>query len=101
MFRSREDVTAEREGWKSEVKDWRVFKAAIWEGSERKLESMVEGAGGSEGRDGRRTALSGGGRRRDSQVWRSACRLHQGLVLTVRRWGLVHTGLFGAQGLVS
>lgn len=68
---------------------------------------MVEGSGGSEGRGGRRTALSGGGRRRDSQVWRSACRLDQGLVsviaflLMFRRRGVVHTGLFGAQGLVS
>ena len=39
---------------------------------------MLEGAGGSEGRGGRRTALSGGGRRRDSQVWRSVCRLDHG-----------------------
>ena len=39
---------------------------------------MVEGAGGSEGRGGRRIALSGGGRRRDSQVWRSVCRLGSG-----------------------
>lgn len=39
---------------------------------------MVEGSGGSEGRGGRTRALSGGGRRRDSQVWRSVCRLHHG-----------------------
>lgn len=79
----REDVTAEREGWKSEVEDWRVSKAAVWEGSERRLESMVDGAGGSKGRGGRRTALSGGGRRRDSQVWRSACRLYYGTVSVI------------------
>lgn len=42
---------------------------------------MVEGTGGSEGRGGRRTALSGGGRRRDSQVWRSVCRLDYGTLL--------------------
>ena len=64
----REDVSAGKEGWKSEVKDWRVSKAAVWEGEERRVGSMVEGAGGEEGRGGRRTALSGGGRRRDSHV---------------------------------
>lgn len=68
MLCMREDVTAAKEGWKSEVKDWSVSNAAVWEGSERRLGSMVEGAGGSEGRGGRRTALSGGGRRRDSHV---------------------------------
>lgn len=78
MLWMREDVTAERDGWKSEVKDWSVVNAAVWEGEERRLESMVEGAGGEEGRGGRRTALSGGGRRRDSQVWRSVCRLYYG-----------------------
>lgn len=78
MLWRREDVIAKREGWKSEAKDWRVSNAAVWEGSERRLESMVEGAGGSEGRGGRRIALSGGGRRRDSQVWRSVCRLDHG-----------------------
>ncbi len=75
MLWRREDVIAEREGWKSEVKDRSVSRAAVWEGSERRLESMVEGAGGSDGRGGRRMALSGGGRRRDSQVWRSIFRL--------------------------
>ena len=75
MLWRREDVIAETDGWKSEVKDWRVSNAAVWEGSERRLESMVEGAGGSKGRGERRTALSGGGRRRDSQVRRSVCKL--------------------------
>lgn len=37
----RDDVMAEREGWKSEVKDWRVSRAAVWAGSERRLESMA------------------------------------------------------------
>lgn len=92
MVLRREDVRAGREGWKSEVKDWRVSKAAVWEGSVRRFESMVEGAGGSEGRGGRRMALSGGGRRRDSQVWRSACSLERDILLVVdaflreRRW---------------
>lgn len=80
MLWRREDVVAEREGWKSEMNDWRVSSAAVWEGSERRLESMAEGAGGSEGRGGRRTALSGGGRRRDSHVWRSLWRLEYGLL---------------------
>ena len=44
---------------------------------------MVEGAGGSEGRGGRRSALSGGGRRRDSHVCRSTCRLEQGIVSAI------------------
>ena len=83
MLWRREEVTADREGWKSEVKDWRVSKAAVWEGSERRWGSMVEGAGGSEGRGGRRTALSGGGRRRDSQVWRSVCRLDHGILSVI------------------
>ena len=78
MLWIREDVTAEREGRKSEMKDWTTSNAAIWEGLERRLESMVEGRGGSEGRGGRRIALSGGGRRRDSQFWRSSCRLDDG-----------------------
>lgn len=72
-------MSAEREeGWESEdeEKDRRVSRAAIWEGlSVRRLGSIVEGAGGSEGRGGRRSALSGGGRRRDSHVCRSICRL--------------------------
>lgn len=79
----RDDVMAEREGWKSEVKDWRVSRAAVCAGSERRLESMAEGAGGSKGRGGRRTALSGGGRRRDSQVWRSVCRLDHGTLSVI------------------
>ncbi len=83
MVWRREDVIARREGWKSEVKVWRVSNAAVWEGSERRLESMVERAGGSEGRGGRRTALSGGGRRRDSQVWRSVCRLNHGTLSVI------------------
>ena len=29
MLWRREEVTADREGWKSEVKDWRVSKAAV------------------------------------------------------------------------
>ena len=44
---------------------------------------MVEGAGGSEARGGRRSALSGGGRRRDSHVCRSTCRLEQGIVSAI------------------
>lgn len=88
MLWRREDVIAETDGWKSEVKDWRVSNAAVWEGSERRLESMVEGAGRSEGRGERRTALSGGGRRRDSQVWRSVCNLDHGTrsVITFLLW---------------
>lgn len=80
-------MSAEREeGWESEEveKDWRVSKAAIWEGSSvRRLGSMVEGAGGSVGRGGRRSALLGGGRRRDSHVCRSICRLGHGTVLAL------------------
>ena len=83
MLWRREDVSAEREGWKSE-KDWRVSSAAVWEGSlARTVESMVEGAGGWLGRGGRRSALSGGGRRRDSHVCRSTCRLEQGAVSAI------------------
>ena len=41
---------------------------------------MVERPGGSEGRGGRRSALSGGGRRRDSHVCRSICRLDHRIV---------------------
>lgn len=77
-------MRAEREGWKSEEKDWRVSSAAVWEGSlARSVESMVEGTGGSEGRGGRRSALSGGGRRRDSHVCRSTCRLEQRVVSAI------------------
>lgn len=57
---------------------------------------MVDGGGGSEGKGGSRIALSGGGRRRDSQVWRSACRLGCGTMSVVvfcvrvgRRWQLI------------
>lgn len=92
MLWRREDVIADREGWKSEVKDWRASSAAVWEGPERRLESMVEGAGGSEGRSGRRTALSGGGRRSDSHVWRSVCRLDYGILSVLASclffWGI-------------
>lgn len=107
MLWMREDVTAEREGWKSEVKDWSVANAAVWDGEGRRLGSMVEGAGGEEGRGGRRTALSGGGRRRDSHVWRSVCRLDYGTmsasVVLREGWkkGTVHTGRFVAPSLVS
>ena len=48
MLCRREDVRAEREGWMSEEKDWRVSSAAVWEGSwARSVESIAEGAGGS------------------------------------------------------
>lgn len=74
----------EEEGWESEEKDWRVSKAAVWEGSSvRRLGSMVEGIGGSEDRGGRGSALSGGGRRRDSHVCRSIRRLERGTVLAL------------------
>lgn len=83
MLWRREDMTAAREGWKSEAKDRRDSSAAVCEGSESRSGSMVEGAGASKGRGGRRTALSGGGRRRDSQVWRSVCRLDRGMLSVV------------------
>ena len=99
----------EEEGWESEEKDWRVSKAAVWEGSSvRRLGSMVEGIGGSEDRGGRGSALSGGGRRRDSHVFRSICRLDRGTVLALllsmfEGWekAPARTELFVAPGLVS
>lgn len=68
---------------------------------------MVEGAGGSEGRGGRWSAFLGGGRRRDSHVCRSTCRLDHGIVSALLLWSRVkekdpvHTELFVAPGLVS
>lgn len=53
------------------MKDWRVVKAASWVGEERRVGSM-EVRGGIFGESGGMSVLSvGGGRRRDSQVWRS------------------------------
>lgn len=74
-FWMRLDVAAVREGWKSAVKDWRVSRAAICVGSERRVGSMVEEAAGVGESGGMEGDLSGGGRRRDSHVWRSDCRL--------------------------
>ena len=63
------------DGWKSEVKVWRVRKAAICVVSERISGSTFEGAGGVDGRGARRGSFLGGGRRRDSHVSRSVRKL--------------------------
>ena len=77
----RADVIAWREGWVSER---RVSSAVVWEGSVRGGGGMEEGRGGVGGGGGRWSALEGGGRRRDSQVCRSVCRLDVRGTVSVR-----------------
>lgn len=68
-------MEAASEGWKSAVKDWRVSRAEVWAGEERRVGSMVDGSAGVVGRGGRGGSLERGGRRRESQVSRSVRRL--------------------------
>lgn len=94
----RADVVAWREGW---VSEWRrVSSAVVWVGSVRRGGEMDEGDGGVEGRGGRWSALGVGGRRRDSQVCRSLCRLDVSGTVSVRSSFLLRKGLGGAKGYV-
>lgn len=71
-------VVPEEERGSVVVKDWRAVRAGVWESEARMLGSIEEGVGMVGDKGGRKGVDVGGGRRRDSQVWRSVWRLWVG-----------------------
>ena len=68
-------VVAEREEVVVGTRDWSVWRAAVWEGSERRVASIEKGKGSMEESGRSMGATSEGERSRLSHIRRSSCSL--------------------------